>query len=87
MTSIISGVFFRLNASATLSASAAGGDVLIEQLLASAGNRVRFQSEEVGQESISATAKFDGFQTRIETPLLLVEQTIEEQNGGLEFIG
>ena len=48
---------------------------------------MRFQSEEVRQESISATAKFDGFQTRIETSLLFVEQTIEEQNGGLEFIG
>ena len=44
------------------------------------------QSQEVGQQSIPATAKLDGFQARVKTPLLLVEQAVEKQNGGFEFL-
>lgn len=32
-------------------------------------------------------AQLDGFQAGEEAALLLVEQTVEQQNGGLEFIG
>jgi hypothetical protein len=32
-------------------------------------------------------AQFDGFQASEESALLLIQQAVEEQNGGLDFIG
>lgn len=45
------------------------------------------QAEELGQDSVAAVAQFNGFQSSEESALLLVQQAVEEQNSGLEFIG
>lgn len=79
--------FGRFLSVAMRAGSAAGRNIMIEQLLASSGHRVSIQSQEVGQQSIPATAKRDGFQAPVKTPLLLVEQAVEKQNGGFEFLG
>ena len=60
---------------------------MIEQLLATAGDGVRIQAEECGQCSVATAPQFDGFQAGEEAALLLVQQAVEQQNGGLEFIG
>src|SRR6266566_8193252 len=85
---IISRVFFRGSAaSACATGSAAGGHVAIQQLLTSSSNGVSIQVKEVGQQGIAAMTKFDGFQAGVQASLLLIEQAVEEQNGGLELFG
>ena len=64
-----------------------GRYILIEQLLASAGNGMRIQAEEIGQDGVAAVPQFDGLQPGEQATLLLVEQAVEKQNGCLEFIG
>jgi hypothetical protein len=60
--------------------------LLIEQLLPVAGDGVRIQGEEFGQNRIAAMPQLHRFQTSEQAALQLVEQAVEEQNG-LEFIG
>ncbi len=60
---------------------------MIKQLLPSAGDGVWIQTEEFRQNAIAAMSKFDGFQTSEQATLLLIEQAVEKQNGGFEFIG
>jgi hypothetical protein len=60
---------------------------LIEQLLTPAGDSVRIQAEEFGQNAIAAVSQLHGLQTGEQATLLLVEQAVEKQNGGFEFIG
>ena len=60
---------------------------MIEQLLAAAGDGVRIQIEECGQDRVAAVAEFDGFQAGKQAPLLFVEQAVEQENGRFEFIG
>jgi hypothetical protein len=73
--------------SAATTASAPDSDILIEELLTSAGDGMRIHAEELGQNGIAAVAEFHGFQAGEQTTLLLVKQAIEKQNGGFEFIG
>jgi len=56
-------------------------------LLTSAGNSVRIDAEEFGQNAIAAVPQLHGLQTGKQATLLLVEQAVEKQNGGFEFIG
>ena len=56
-------------------------------MLASAGDSVRIQTEELGQNGVAAVSQFDRLQPGKQTTLLLVEQAIEEQNSRFEFIG
>jgi hypothetical protein len=60
---------------------------MIEQLLASASDGVRVQTEEFGQDAIASVSQLDGFQPSEQTTLLLVEQAVEKQDGRLQFIG
>jgi hypothetical protein len=83
----MSAVFFDPFASAAGTASAPGRYILIEQLLTSASDGVRIQSEEFGQNSIAAVSQLHGLQAGEQSTLLLVEQAVEKQNGGFEFIG
>ena len=87
MIEIISGFFFRRNASATLSARSAGSDVAAEQLLTATGYGMSIQIEQVRQKGVAASAKFDGFQTGVKAPLLLVQETVEQQDRSFHFIG
>ena len=48
---------------------------------------MNIQGQEVGQQCIAAMTKFDRFQACVKTPLLFIEQAVEEQNGGLELLG
>ena len=59
----------------------------IEQLLAAAGNGVRIEAEEISQNAVATVAHFDGLQAGEQATLLLVQQTVEQQDGSLEFIG
>ena len=73
--------------SAAGTASAPRGYLLIEQLLTSAGDGVRIQAEVLGQNAVAAVSQLHGLQTGEQPTLLLVEQAVENQNGGFEFIG
>jgi hypothetical protein len=57
-----------------------------QQLLSSAGHGVRIQIEEVGQLMIAATAQLQRLQSGIQSALLLVQQTIEQENRGFQFV-
>jgi hypothetical protein len=70
-------------ASAAGTARAASRYILIEQLLTSAGDRVRIQAEEFGQNAIAAVSQLHGLQPSEQATLLLVEQAVEKQNGAL----
>jgi len=48
--------------------------------------RVRIEVEEVGQLMVAATAQFQRLQSGIQTALLLVQQTVEQKNGGFQFL-
>jgi len=83
----MSAFFFHGLASAARVAGGCQRHLLIEPLLASAGDGVRIQGEEFGHDTVAAVPQFDGFQAGEQATLLLVEQTVEEQNSGLEFFG
>ena len=83
----MSAVFFRRLASTAGATSASRRHILIEQLLATAGDGVRIQAEQCGQGTVTTVPQFDRFQAGEEAALLLVQQTVEQQNGGLEFLG
>jgi hypothetical protein len=82
----MSAVFFDRFAPAAGTTGASRGHILIEQLLAPAGNGVWIEAEECSQDAVAAVPQFDGFQAGEETALLLVQQTVEQQDGGLEFL-
>jgi len=48
---------------------------------------VRIQAEEFGQDTVAAVPQLDRFQACEQAALLLVQQTVEQHNGGLEFMG
>jgi hypothetical protein len=48
---------------------------------------MRIEVEKVGQLAVAATAQLEGLQPGIEAALLLIEQTVEQQNGGFDFLG
>ena len=64
----------------------AGHDILIEQLLTTAGNGMGIQAKKFGHHAIAAVSQLHGLQTSEEAPLLLIEQTVEKEDGRLEFI-
>jgi hypothetical protein len=74
----MSAVFFDWFASTAGTAGAASRYILIEQLLASAGDSVRIQAEEVSQNAIAAMSQFDGLPAGEQTTLLFVEQAVEK---------
>ena len=55
--------------------------------MTSTSDSVRIQAEEIGQNTITSVAQFDGLQSCEQTALLLVEQAIEKQDGCLQFAG
>src|SRR5713101_2932248 len=83
----ISAVFFDRLAAAAGTAGTTGRYILIEQLLTSAGDGVRIQAEELSQNTVAAMAQFDGLQAGEQAALLFVEQAVEKQNSGFNFIG
>ena len=48
---------------------------------------MRIEVEKVSQLAVAATAQFEGLQPGIEAALLFIEQTVEQQNGGFDFLG
>jgi len=48
---------------------------------------MRIEVEEVGQLAVAATAQLEGLQAGIEAALLLVEQTVEQEDSGFHFLG
>jgi len=66
--------FFHGLASAARAAGASRRHILIQQLLASAGDGVRIQAEEFGQDTVAAVPQLDGFQASEQAALLLVSK-------------
>jgi hypothetical protein len=44
------------------------------------------QAKKFGHHTITAVSRLQGLQTSEETPLLLIEQTLENEDGRLEFL-
>ena len=67
-------------------ADAIEGDVLLQQLLSSTGHGVRIQAEKLGQFLIAAVPHFERFQAGVQAALLFIQQTVEQNNGGFQFV-
>ena len=87
MASITSGVFFPPLYVRRRTVGSADLDILIQQLAAAAGDGVRIEAQKFGQHAVAAVAEFHGFQTGVQAALLLVQQTVEQDDGGFHFIG
>jgi hypothetical protein len=83
----MSAFFFHGLAATARVAGASWGHLLIEQLLAPAGHGVGVQAQKFGQDTIAAVPQLDGFQAGEQAALLLIQQTVEQHNGSLEFMG
>ena len=86
MAWIISGVFFHGYAPAAGLARALHLHVLRQELLSPASHGVRIELEEVSQSMIAATAQLKRLQSGKQAALLLVQQAIEQQYGGFQFL-
>jgi hypothetical protein len=72
--------------SASGTARAARRYILIQQLLATAGDGVRIQAEEFTQNAIAAVSQLDGLQAGEQTTLLFVEQAVESKIAALRYL-
>jgi hypothetical protein len=88
MASITSGVFFPpVCAPGAGLSDPADRDILIQQLVAAAGDGVRIEAQKFGQHAVAAVAEFHGFQAGVQAALLLVQKTVEQDYGGFHLIG
>jgi hypothetical protein len=55
--------------------------------LPAAGDGMGVQTQKIAQQCVAAMADSEGLQSRKQPALLFVEQTIEQEDGGLEFVG
>jgi hypothetical protein len=78
---------FRQCAAAAGTARSATDHILIQELLTAAGDGVRIQTEKIAEQDIAAMAHPDGLQSGKQSPLLFVQQTLEQEDCGLEFVG
>ena len=60
---------------------------MVEQLLPAAGDCMYVQAEEIAQPGVTAVTQSQGLKTGKQSALLFVQQTIKEEDRGLEFIG
>ena len=82
-----SGVFFHRLAPRPGPADPPQLDIALEQLAASAGHRPHIESEQIRNLAMAPVAHLQRLEPRVEAPLLLVEQTEEQHDGGLELVG
>ena len=87
MAWITSGVFLHRLAPGAWLSDPADLDILIQQLSAAAGDGVRIEAKKFGQHAVAAVAELHGFQTGVQAALLLVQQTVEQDDGGFHLIG
>ena len=85
--SIRPGVFFPGRAAGAGAAGAADDHLLIQQLLPAASDRVRIQAQEIREQGVAAVTQPQGLQAGEQAALLFVEQSIEQDNRGVEFVG
>ena len=79
--------FFLRRSSPSETASPVTEHGLVEKLLAAAGNGLSIQAEKAGHELVAAMAETHGFESGEEPAWLFVEQGMEPQDGGFEFMG
>ena len=48
---------------------------------------MRIEAKKFGQHAVAAVAEFHGFQAGVQAALLLVQQTVEQNDGGSHLIG
>src|SRR5439155_6397258 len=78
--------FFCGLTAATLAACPATDHVPVQQLLTASGDRMRVQAEKIAEQGVAAVAEADGFQAGKQAALLFVEQPIEQDDSGVEFV-
>ena len=83
----MSAVFFPPCPPAARAPHAAGRHLLIEQLVPPARHGMRIQVEKRRQDRIAPVAESHRFHAGEQPPLLFIEQAVEQQDGGFEFIG
>lgn len=79
--------FFHRGPPAARATHAPDGDMLFEELLAAPRDGVGIEAEKRGEPRVPAVAQFERLQPGKQPALLFVEQTIEQHEGGAEFLG
>src|ERR1700674_3854237 len=75
------GLFFQGVTPPTRPADPLSSDILIEQVLPTASDRMRIEAEKRCQLGVSAVAQPERLQARVESSLLFVEQTVKQEDG------
>lgn len=81
------GVFFQRLSPAAGFAHAIELNALSQQLLSCARDGVRIQAQELGQLVVAAVSQLERFQSGVESSLLFIEHAVEQDDGGLQFLG
>ena len=82
-----SGVFFHRRAAGAWPTAAVHPHVVGQQRLSPLGDGVRIQAGGCGDGAVASPPEPEGLQPREEPPLLLIQQTHEQDHGGLGFVG
>lgn len=82
-----SGVFLSRLAACSGTADALGLDVAGQQLAPAPGHGAGVDAQQPGDLGVAAVADLEGFQPGVEAPLALIEQAVEQHDGGLELVG
>src|SRR5215471_8167638 len=80
------GRFFSVGGRPTLAGNPSADYVALQQWLAAAGDGVGVQTQKIAEQGIAAMAEPNRFQAGEQAALLFVEQRIEEQDSGFEFV-
>jgi hypothetical protein len=79
-------VFFRGGTAPAVTSRAPADHITIQTLSPASGDGVNVQAQEIAEQGIAAVTEADGFQACKQAALLFIEQPIEKQDRGFEFI-
>jgi len=85
MWAITAGFFFGWLASPSRATNAPAVDRACQQFPAPSGHRMKIQPEKLRQFPIAPMTQLMRLQPGIETPLALIQQTVEQKDGGFQF--
>jgi hypothetical protein len=86
MASITSGIFFPPTCARRRAVGSGRPRHPDPATVGAAGDGVRIEAKKFGQHAVSAAAELHGFQTGVQAALLLVQQTVEQDDGGFHLI-
>ena len=81
------GVFSQGLAAPASFAAPAQLDLAVHQFLPAASNGVRIKAEKIRQLPVATVAQLEGLEGGIQATLLLIQEAVKQEDGGLQFMG